>query len=156
MRRHLATSWPIEFSIWRRVDQPSGDEMTRAMSWPIIGLHSVVSYDMKIIINNRIKRSDYGVSIISKWALNNGPVLEFCGWVETQQFRVNIPIKHLLMAADIFYSEYLSCLFTMSEKSLKAWWVPYSNMITCLIQFSYNLCLWLCVVIIVIYVKTYM
>ena len=35
------------------------------------------------------------------------------------------------MTAHVFYSEYVSCLFTMSEKSLKTWWVPYSNMMTC-------------------------
>ena len=45
---------------------------------PVMGLHSIVRYDKKIIINNRPIRSDYGVSIISKWALNNGPVLELC------------------------------------------------------------------------------
>ena len=72
---------------------------------PVMGLHSIVRYDKKIIINNRPIRSDYGVSIISKWALNNGPVLELCWWVEPRQFRVNIPIKHLLMGADVFYSE---------------------------------------------------
>ena len=88
-------------------------------------LLSVVSYDKKSITNKRTNWSDYGVSIISKWGLNNGPVLELC-------WRVNIQIKYLLMAADVFYSEYLSCLFTMSEKAItETRWVPYSNMITC-------------------------
>ena len=41
---------------------------------PVMGLHSIVRYDKKIIINNRPIWSDYGVSIISKWALNNRPV----------------------------------------------------------------------------------
>ena len=75
---------------------------------PVMGLHIIVCYDKKIIINNRPIRSDYGVSIISKWALNNGPVLELYLWVEPRQFRVNIPIifiKHLLMGADVLYSE---------------------------------------------------
>ena len=60
---------------------------------PVKGLQSVVSYDKKIIINNRINLSDYGVSIISKWALNNGP-----------DSRVHIPIQYnSWMAADVFY-----------------------------------------------------
>ena len=79
-------------------------------TWALItymGSYSSVKQSVKIISNNRTNRSDYGVSIISKWSLNNGPVLELCWWVETRQFRVNIPIKHLLMASDVFYSEYL-------------------------------------------------
>ena len=44
-------------------------------------------------------------------------------------FRVNILIMYFLMASDICYFDYLSCSFTISGKSLKTWWVPYSNMI---------------------------
>ena len=114
---------------------------------PVMGLHSIVRYDKKIIINNRPIRSDYGVSIISKWAHYNGPVLELCWWVEPRQFQGKDSNKALTHGSRRF-------LF----RSLKAWWVPYSNMIsiTCLIKFVYNLWLCLCVAIIVTDLKTYM